>query len=123
MSIYDYDYDFVLKVDDLKGMEHELKIAKVFKHMVYVPEKRAKESRIALRFENRKKFMILNVTQAAALEHIAGTDDETKWVGKTVTLAAGVAFTGQKTIKVLAHPSGAAQLFKNALKNVLVEAQ
>ncbi|MBI5942862.1 MAG: hypothetical protein HY864_00720 [Chloroflexi bacterium] len=112
MSIYDYDYDFLLKVEDLRGMEHTVKVKRAYQKMAYNPNTRKQERKIALAFENRRKNMLLNATQAAEMERITGTEHEQKWAGVEITIAPAVAFNNKQTIKIMAQPSGAAVLFK-----------
>lgn len=119
MSAFDY-YKFFLKVADLLDKEHTVKISKVYVHPVYNPNTRKTENKLALSFENRKKDMILNATQADALMSISGTEHEQKWIGTEITLAACVGFNNKKTIKISGAPKPS-QLF--AGKNVLVTAE
>lgn len=116
MSIYDYDYEFFLKVEDLRGMEHTVRVKRAYPSKAYNPNTRKQERKIALTFENRRKNMLLNATQAAVMERITGTEHEEKWAGTEITLAPGVAFNNKQTIKILAQPSGAAILFQTVQK-------
>lgn len=119
MSAFEY-YKFFLKVDDLQGKEHTVKVARVYVHQVYNPNTRKQEPKLAMSFENRKKDMILNATQADAMMSITGTEHEQKWIGAEITLAACVGFNNKKTIRIMGAPKPS-QLF--AGKNVLVAAE
>lgn len=109
MSAYDY-YQFYLKPEDLRGQEHTVKITKAY------PKKFFTETKLVLEFENKRKAMKLNSTQAEAMMDITGTEHEKQWIGKEITLSDKVMFNGKRTIKITAK---AAALFGS--KNVLVE--
>jgi hypothetical protein len=96
-SIYDI-YEFYLEARDLKDKAHVVTIESVKLESVFNPQNSKKDSKICLRFVNRRKAMLLNKTQAGAVEEIAKTDDYTKWKGVEVVLVSGRAKNGKQTI-------------------------
>jgi hypothetical protein len=99
MSAFEY-YEFYLEVKDLKDQAHVVTVESVRVGEFYDKRKRKTEKKIVLRFVNRRKSMILNKTQAAAVMDITGTDDEKKWIGAELVLMGGRASNGQDTIVV-----------------------
>lgn len=97
MSAFDY-YEFYLEVKDLKDQAHVVKIERVRVAEFYNNRDRKNEKKIVLHFVNRRKRMVLNKTQAAAVMEISGTDDEKKWVGVELVLTGGRASNGKETI-------------------------
>ena len=55
---------------------------------------------MVLSFENRKKKMPLNKTQAGKLIEILGTDDYSQWVGAEITLTPALASNRKDTIAI-----------------------
>lgn len=104
-SAYDV-YQFYLDADDLKGQSHNVKVAAAKIADVYDPVLRKKKPTIILAFENRKKVMTLNKTQAGAMIDITGTDDYTKWVGTEIILTPAMASNNRKTIAVTTKANG-----------------
>lgn len=98
-SIYDI-YEFHLEPKDLKDKAHLVKVESAKKDSIFVPRVNKREEKVVLRFVNRRKNMLLNKTQAGAMNDIAGTDDYTKWVGVEVVLVAGRASNGKDTIVI-----------------------
>jgi hypothetical protein len=98
-SIYEI-YEYYLEPRDLKDKAHVVNVASARCETMPNPRTRKPEKKIVVRFENRRKSMILNKTQAGALGEISGTDDYTKWVGTEVVLVAGTATNGKNTIVI-----------------------
>ena len=99
-SIYDI-YEFYLEPRDLKDKAHVVIVQSVRLEKNFPnPRTHRPEQKIVVRFENRRKSMILNKTQAGALGEISGTDDYTKWIGTEVVLVAGTASNGKNTIVI-----------------------
>ncbi len=99
-SIYDI-YEFYLEPRDLKDKAHVVTVQSVRLEKGFPnPRTHKPEQKLIVRFENRRKSMILNKTQAGALGEISGTDDYTKWVGTEVVLVAGTASNGKNTITI-----------------------
>ena len=98
-SIYDI-YEFYLEARDLKEKAHVVNVESVRLESVFNPQSNKKDSKICLRFVNRRKSMLLNKTQAGAMEEIARTDDYTKWQGVEVVLTSGRAKNGRQTIVI-----------------------
>ena len=96
-SVYDL-YEFYLEARDLKEKAHLVKVVSVRVDSVINPRAHKPEKKIVMRFENRRKSMILNKTQAGAMMEITGVDDYTKWLGFEVVLTAGRAGNGKDTI-------------------------
>lgn len=98
-SIYDL-YEFYLEARDLKEKAHLVKVQSVKVESIYNAQNGKKDQKICLRFENRRKGMLLNKTQAGAMFEVTGKDDYTKWVGAEVVLVAGRAKNGKQTIVI-----------------------
>lgn len=98
-SIYDL-YEFYLEPKDLRDKAHVVKVESVRVDNVINPRARKPEKKIILKFENRRKSMILNKTQAGDVSEIAKTDDYTKWKGVELVLVSGRASNGRDTIVV-----------------------
>jgi hypothetical protein len=97
MSAYDY-YEFYLEAKDLKGLAHVVKISEVRIEEFYNARTRKNDKKIVLKFENRRKSLILNKTQAGAVMDIADTDNEAKWRGVEIVLTGGRAINGKDTV-------------------------
>lgn len=114
-SIYNV-YRFWLKVEDLRGQEHEVKIVRAYLQTFFKKDERGNRlsfEKVCLSFENKKKDMYLDAQQAEQIERVTGTDKFAAWVGKTITLAAD----GGRIV-IYAKPLRKADA---AVKNVLVE--
>lgn len=98
-SVYDF-YEFYLEPGDLKDKAHLVQVASARPETMFIPRINKKETKITLRFVNRRKGMILNKTQAGAMMNITGTDDYIKWAGHEVVLVADRASNGKDTIRV-----------------------
>ena len=99
VSVYDL-YEFYLDAHDLKDKAHVVTVESVKVDSVINPRAHKPEKKIVLRFVNRRKSMILNKTQAGAMEEITGQDNYTKWVGTEIVLVAGKASNGKDTIVI-----------------------
>ena len=91
-----------MKASDLKGPTPatiaELEIGEFTDQRTQTQQKR-----VILSFANRKKKLILNRTQAAAITAVHG-DELSAWPGRRVILAPGTAHNGQQTVIVSAVP-------------------
>ena len=104
-SAYDV-YIFYLDPEDLKGQSHTVKITDCRLEKVFDPLLKTRVPRIVLEFENRKKRMALNKTQAGAMIGITGTDDFSKWVGAEIILTPAPASNGRQTIAITTKAAG-----------------
>ena len=92
-----------LRADDLGGKTIKVKIARAGADMV--PQSDGdKQPRIIVDFEGKKKRLILNRTQGAALANIAG-DDTDHWAGAEVYLSPQPTNNGKLTIGIMPVPS------------------
>jgi hypothetical protein len=98
-SVHDL-YEFFLEPADLKEKAHLVQIQSAKPDNTFNPRSNKPEKKLVLRFVNRRKAMILNKTQAAAMLNITGTDDYTKWIGIEVVLVADRATNGRDTIRI-----------------------
>lgn len=98
-SIYDV-YEFYLEAHDLKEKAHVVTVESVRLEGVFNPQTNKKDSKICLRFVNRRKAMLLNKTQAGKMEEITSKEDYMKWVGAEIVLVAGRAKNGKNTIVI-----------------------
>lgn len=81
---------------DLEGKEFTVTIAKVaFEDLVL--KGGAKERKPVVTFQNAKKRLVLNKTNAETISFMHGTDP-TKWVGKKVTLYPTTTKFGRDTV-------------------------
>lgn len=97
-TIYDL-YEFYLEPSDLGDKAHVVTVESVRIGKYYNQRTRTDEQKVVLRFVNRRKSMILNKTQAGAMEKITGRDDYTRWVGAEVVLVEGT-HGGKRTITI-----------------------
>lgn len=98
-SIYDL-YEFYLEPTDLKDRAHLVQVQSARVESMFNPRSTKKDQKVVLRFINRRKAMILNKTQAAAMMEITGKDDFTKWAGVEIVLVADRASNGRDTIRI-----------------------
>lgn len=91
-------YDFYLEPADLRGQTHRVKITSAKVEQIFDPITKRDQPKLVITFENRKKKMPLNKTQAGALIEICGTDDYSKWTGAEVLLTAATARNNKPTI-------------------------
>ena len=77
-------FDLVSQKDG-KYVEAKVKISKVVKEQVFIPNANAKEDKPVLEFEGKQKMLILNKTNTMAIvdKHGPCVKD---WVGKEITL-------------------------------------
>lgn len=97
-TIYDL-YEFYLEPGDLQDKAHVVTVESVRVGKYYNQRERRDEQKVVLRFKNRRKAMILNKTQAGAMEKITGREDYTRWVGAEVVLVEGT-HGGKRTITI-----------------------
>jgi len=97
-TIYDL-YEFYLEPSDLGEKAHVVTVESVKVGKYYNQRERRDENKLVMRFRNRRKAMILNKTQAAAMEKLTGRDDYTRWVGAEVVLVEGT-HGGKRTISI-----------------------
>ena len=103
-------YDFYIEPADLKGQTHRVKVVTAKSESIFDPILKRDVPRIVLAFENRKKKMPLNKTQAGAMIEIVGTDDYTKWVGAEILLTASMARNNKQTITITSAKIGPAPI-------------
>lgn len=119
-TIYDL-YEFYLEPSDLGDKAHVVTVESVKVAKYYNQRTRSDEHKVVLRFKNRRKAMILNKTQAGAMEKITGRDDYTRWVGAEIVLVEG-SHGGKRTITITTREgSGDLDLMfpqKKPMKNV-----
>ncbi len=95
-------YEFYLEAADLKDQAHVVKIVACTVQEFFVPRANKKEKKLVLRFENRRKSMILNKTQAGELVLISGSSETNDWIGLEVVLTK-TKTNGKDTVKISAH--------------------
>lgn len=93
---------------DLAGRSVTVKIVGVGLEEVYDPRSRDMHMKLALTFEKASKRMLLNKTQAFAVAAATGSEETDGWIGKSITLAAGVTAARRPTI-VVAPPKATAK--------------
>lgn len=101
-SIYD-TYEFFLKAADLEGQPRTVQVESAQRREIFDPNAGKNEPAVALRFVGKKKTMVLNKTQAAAMAAATGTDDYSQWPGAHVILTP-VVYRKKDTIQVSAVP-------------------
>jgi hypothetical protein len=80
-----------LRVDDLRGKSHVVKITRIASHKVGPRE----ESRWVMYFEGHSKGLILNKGNALAIAELYG-DESDAWIGQEITIYPGqVKYKGQ----------------------------
>jgi len=89
-----------LEAADLAGRSVSVKIAAVGLEEVYDPRSRDLHMKLALTFERASKRMLLNKTQAFAVAAATGSEETDGWIGKTITLSAGVTAARRPTLVV-----------------------
>lgn len=97
-----------LRPEDLRDKPHTVTI-KSAQAALYRQRNGDMEWRIVLAFENARKEMILNKTQATAITEATGTGTYHTWPGTRITIAPGTAPNGKATIIITRASAGAPQ--------------
>lgn len=95
-------YEFFLKAADLGEKTGTVKIERVQVRETFDPQTKKKEPKLTVRFVGKKKLLLLNKTQTAALIEICQTDDYDKWAGHFVTIGPAKSRSGKDTIEITA---------------------
>lgn len=90
--------------EDLGNKRVTVEITRAGLEEIFNRQTNAKEMKLALSFKGAKKQMLINKTQALKICEITGHDDTDQWVGKSITIRAGVAPNRKPTIVVEAPP-------------------
>lgn len=98
MKVSDFWPEKWLRPEHLNGKAYTLVISKVEPVEVMDPTAKQKVRKPAVSFAGATRPLILNKTQALAIQDIAGTEDMTRWPGTKVTLAPGIASNKKATI-------------------------
>lgn len=92
-------YEFFLKAADLDGKTVTVQIAATQVRDTFNPTTKKKENKLTLALVGKKKKIMLNKTQVAALIDITGTEDYSQWRGY-ITLSPAKAQSGKDTIAI-----------------------
>lgn len=108
MKVSDFWPEKWLKPEHLSGKTWTLTISAVTAEEVAdVKDRQKRNIYPALSFAKASKKLILNKTQALAIQEIAGTEEMERWIGIEVALAPAKAPNGKDTIKISAAPKAA----------------
>ena len=98
------DSPFLYHFDIEDNSPVEVEIAGYERAEAYCPGKGAKGTLWCLKFKGAKKMLGVNVTNGNLIEHVTGTADKDKWVGKRIILRVADC-AGEKCIRI--HAPGA----------------
>jgi hypothetical protein len=98
-SAYDV-YEFYLAAADLANRNHTVQIESVSKKQIFDPKLKTQVPHLALRLVGKKKTLLLNKTQVAAVIDITGTDDFDKWPTAFLVIAPGQSANHKATIEI-----------------------
>lgn len=101
-------FTFYLKAEDLKNRSHLVAVEETGIIDVFNPRAKRNEPRLYLRFYKAKLTMLINKTQAVALERITGTDDYSQWIGHQVIISPATTANGAGTILISRPPEAPA---------------
>ena len=90
--------------EDLGNKRVTVEIATATMEEVFNRQANTKEMKLALSFRGAKKMMLLNKTQALKICEIVGSDETENWIGRSITIRAGIAPNKKPTIVVEAPP-------------------
>jgi hypothetical protein len=96
-NINDYFPSKYLKAPDLQGASPVVTIARV----MVEPAGRTREPKPVVYFVGKTKGLLLNKTNALALEQIAGSPQTEQWIGVKVKLVAATATFGGESFAVV----------------------
>jgi len=92
-----------LRAAHLKGVARILEVKQVYTKEIWNAQKSRKEWRVILDF-GRSLDLILNPTQARAMQKLTGVKEFAGWVGAVVMLSPAVASNGKQTIVIAPPP-------------------